>query len=117
MSKQVRVFYLTIASAVWILQIFTQVGAQDIVATVKVAKRLPQTVEINGRFSETGKPIQHLNLSFLLDYAGIRDLGGRVTDVRLFDVAGKPVSNRRMIEGEYLADGDYSAFSYNVSVE
>ena len=117
MSKQVQIFYLTIASAVLVLQIFTNASAQDIIATIKVDKRLPQAVEINGRFSDTGLKKRGRNLSFLLDYAGVLDLGGRISEVKLLESDGRVVASRRMIDGEYLASEGYSAFSYKVSVQ
>ena len=116
MSKHLRVFYLTIASAVWILQIFTQAHPQDIIATIKVDKRLPDTVEITGKFTDQDMRRRGRNISFVLERAGITGLGSRISDVRLFGPDREPVGNRRMIEGEYLADSDYTAFSYNVAV-
>jgi hypothetical protein len=117
MSKQIRVFYLTFSLAVLVLQIFTNASAQDIIATVKVDKRLPQAVEIIGRFSDSGIKKRGRNLSFLLDYAGVQGLGGRISEVKLFGSDGHIVASRRMIDGEYVASDDYSAFSYKASAE
>jgi hypothetical protein len=116
MSKHLRVFYLTIASAAWTLQIFTQAYPQDIIATVKVDKRLPDTIEITGKFTDPGMRRRGRNISFALERAGITGLGSRISDVRLFGPAWEPVGSRRMMEGEYLADADYTAFSYKVTV-
>lgn len=117
MSKQHRLFYLTIVSATWILQIFTQASAQDVTATIKLDKRLPEAVEITGRFTDSGLKKRGRNLSFVLDHAGIQGLGARIGDIRLFDGGGRLVANRKMIDGEYLAEGDFSAFVYTVSVQ
>ena len=116
MSKHFRLFYLTIASAVWTLQIFTQAYSQDIIATIKVDKRLPDTIEITGKFTDPGLRRRGRNISFALERAGITGLGSRISDVRLFGPAWEPVGSRRMMEGEYLADADYTAFSYKVTV-
>ena len=116
MSKQLPLFYLTLASVVWILQIFTQAAGQDVFATVKVDERLSQRVKITGTFTDSAQAGLGRNLSFLSEYAGIQGLGSRISEVSLFDGAGRAVANRRMIDGEYLADRDFSRAAYEVAV-
>ena len=56
------------------------------------------------------------NLSFLLLRGGIENLADRISDLNLFDKAGKPVGYKKFIAGEYVAEADFAAWSYKINL-
>ncbi len=82
-------------------------------ATIKIDANSPSMVTISGRFNDE-KPRR--NLSFLLDFAGRSGLGNRISGVRLTDSSGKTIASRQMIPGEYLAESDFTGWSYALNL-
>lgn len=95
------------------LQIFTfsAVRAADISATVSIS--VDGKAEIKGKFDSGFTPLNERNFYFRL---AVDDVRGRVSDVRLFDDAGKEVGFRELIPGEYLAERPYRAFEYKMDL-
>ncbi|CAN5391102.1 hypothetical protein BH10ACI3_BH10ACI3_26690 [soil metagenome] len=116
MSKKSSSYLIVFAAFGLILQFFTNVRSQDIAATVTVNIEKPNLVRVEGRFISGLEPVRKRNLSFLRDYAGISNIGERVSDVSVLAADGSPVNSRRMIAGEYLADSDFTAWAYSVNL-
>jgi hypothetical protein len=90
-------------------------AAQDITATIDI-NPAEKTANISGRFTGAGAEAQRKNLSLLREYAGISGLGARFSGVEVYDAAGSPVAQRRMIAGEYAADNAFRSWKYTVSL-
>jgi hypothetical protein len=116
MSKTLRSFLLVFAASVQILQLFNNSDAQDIEATVTVDAATPSIVRVEGKFLWGQETRRGRNLSFLREYAGISNLGERVSDVSLKAADGSLVKLRRLMAGEYLADGDFIGWSYTLDL-
>jgi hypothetical protein len=61
-------------------------------------------------------PVSSRNLSFLGSIGGIGNLGTRVVDLQLFDASQKPVSYKKLIDGEFLAEEDFTLWSYGIDL-
>ncbi len=113
MSKTFRAFLFVLASFVQILYLFNNSNAQDIEASIKIDSESPQKVAIQGRFLS---PNAGKNLSFLQNYGHISRLAERISNVVLFDENDIRIKNRRMIWGEYLANEEFTKWSYEVDL-
>ena len=113
MSKTFRSFLLVFAASLLILHLFNNSNGQDIEAFIKIDSASPTKVAIRGRFL---KAKANKNLSFLLNYGEISSLGDRISHVQAFDGNDNVVNMRRMVAGEYLADGVFEKWSYQVDL-
>ncbi len=113
MSKTFRSFLIVFATSVLILQLFNNSKGQDIEAKIAIDANSPSVARVEGRY--VNDPAGR-NLSFLLNYADTGGIGKRVSDVRLADRDGKPVNVQRLIEGEFLAKGDFISWWYQIDL-
>lgn len=112
MSKPNHAFSLFLIAFLQILQFFTNAGAQDIEAKIKIEPQIGSIVSISGK-----NPIgMQRNFSFLLSRAGIENLADRISEVSLFDKYGKSVTYKKFIAGEYVADADFVSWSYKIDL-
>ncbi len=82
-------------------------------ANLKFESIAPPVLRVEGRFSEerTNK-----NWNFLNSIAGAENLGARISDFVLIDKNGREVAVKKLMAGEYLAEGFAIAFSYKIDV-
>src|SRR4051794_39263901 len=113
MSKTFRPFLFVFAAFVLILQLFNNSSAQDVEVSIRIDAKSPRVVSIYGLSLKSNG---NMNLSFLLDYGNISDLGKRISNVHVFDANNKLVNIRRMIAGEYVADRAFQRWSYDVDL-
>ncbi len=111
MSKNLRSILLIFAAFVAILQFFTDASGQNVEATIKIDSNQGSVVQINGKMGSKSR-----NLSFLRSLAGIDNLGERVSEVTLFDDAGNSVTYKKFVAGEYVADADFTSWSYKIDL-
>lgn len=116
------------ATLVQILNLFESSNAQSISATVTIDPATPSIARVEGKFwwgqsmvtqelvRPTPNPDRQRNFSFLSDYAGIPNLGDRVSDVSLKKADGSLVKFRRLMAGEYLAEDDFDEWSYSINL-
>lgn len=88
-------------------------AAQTVEVRIAVDESRPAVAKVEGRFSADDRVS---NLSFLTAYAGVDQLADRISDVRVADAEKKPVDIRKLQSGEYLAEGRFSFFAYNVDL-
>ncbi len=90
--------------------------AQNVSASIRIDAGTAYSAHVAGRFlmQRTGPGAR--SLSFLLDHAGITGLGERISDVRLVARDGSAVGHRRLMAGEYLADADFTSWSYTIDL-
>jgi len=113
MSKSFRYFSYVFAASVLILQLFNNSNAQEFEATIKIDSANFPSARVEGRFVTGGKA---RNLSFLMSFSGIDGLGERVSEVNLADNRGNAVSYRKFVAGEYVADADFTSWSYRLDL-
>ncbi|MEO6655246.1 MAG: hypothetical protein ABIO36_04120, partial [Pyrinomonadaceae bacterium] len=107
MSKTFRTFLLVLAAFGQILQFFTKTDAQDISTTVTVDSATPNVVKVEGKFFRGQGAGLGRNLSFLRDYAGIANLGERVSAVI-------PIGERNITGSESI---DWAALLKTAGIE
>ncbi len=114
MSKPCRTFVLNLV--VLVVVGVSNVGAQDLDATIKIDFRNGTTVQVEGSFNSSASVPGRRNLSFLTSVGGVGGLGDRVSQVQLFDSAGILVAFRKLAEGEYLSEGLFERWSYRLDL-
>ena len=98
-----------------ILLFFRYVSAQQIEVKVRLASISPAVVQVEGRFLQSN--INHKNWVFLRSFAGVENLGERISNLNLRDVQGKTILSKKLIEGEYLADSEASNWDYLINID
>jgi hypothetical protein len=111
MSKNLRPILPIFAAFAAILQFFTHASGQSLEATIKIDPNQVSVAEITGKNTSPSR-----NLSFLQSLAGADNLGERVSEVSLFDNGGRSVTFRRFAAGEYIADTDFTSWSYKIDL-
>jgi len=115
MSKKFRPFLLLFAVVIQISHLFNNSSAQDLDVNIKFDAAKPEIVSIEGqRKTVVEKPSR--NLSFLTSTADQEVSGERLSNLRLFDSKGTSVAYKRFMPGEYVAEGDFVGWSYQVDL-
>ncbi|HEV7699855.1 MAG TPA: hypothetical protein VGO43_06475 [Pyrinomonadaceae bacterium] len=113
MSKQFRPSIL-FALGLCIFATAADTAAQDLSVKITVDASRPNVARVEGRFLKArGVP----NLSFLPSYAGINGLGERFSEIKLADDEKKSVECKRLQAGEYLAESNFTWFTYAVDLK
>src|SRR5436305_462864 len=89
------------------------IAAQDIHVHITIDEARPGIAVVEGHSAEAWNI---LNLSFLQSYAGVADLGDRISNVKLADVDKKAVGYKRLQAGEYLAETNFAWFRYDLDL-
>jgi len=116
MSKQSRSIFYFIAAIALILQTFYNLSAQSFETTVKLDDSKSDVFKIKGKFLPNESLKKPKNLSFALSYAGFENLGARISNVSLFDEKGEKIGYKKLIDGEYLAEKEFSAWEYEIKI-
>lgn len=111
MSKPFRLFF--VLALLTLSTIFAH--GQSIEATIEIDFKTP-IIKVEGMLTNAGKNVNRRNLSFLRSVGGVDNLLGRVSNLRLFDSADKPVSFRKLMDGEYLSEGDFARWAYEIDL-
>jgi hypothetical protein len=89
--------------------------SQDIEVNIKVLSA--STLRVNGRFLNQNLNQSKKNWPFLRSVTGADNLGARISDFNLTDEQNRPVSFKKLIDGEYLADGEANSFQYQIDLK
>ena len=89
--------------------------SQDIEANIKVLSA--STLRVDGRFLNKNLNQSKKNWAFLRSIAGADNFGTRISDFNLADDQGRAVSFKKLIDGEYLADGEANSFQYQINLK
>ncbi|MDQ3748499.1 MAG: hypothetical protein M3367_05695 [Acidobacteriota bacterium] len=89
--------------------------SQEIEANIKALSA--STVRVEGRFLSKSLNQSKRNWAFRRSIAGADNLGARVSDFNLTDEQGHAVSFKKLIDGEYLADGEANSFQYQINLK
>ena len=71
---------------------------------------------VEGVFIDADQAKGVTNFSFPKSYAGIENLGARISDVNLFDKSGQKVNFKKLADGEFLADGGFQSWNYSANL-
>jgi hypothetical protein len=85
--------------------------AQSISVTIRVVPQSPARVLIEGNCAPTTV------WSFRDSYAGVINLGARVKEMELFDLAGTEIQTRKIAPGQFEATKPASRFRYQVTLD
>lgn len=77
----------------------------------------PASASATVRGSWTSAAASRRNLSFLVSAIGAPDLGGRISNVTLKNAAGQAVDYRAFSSAEYVAEGDFRTFIYDIDLK
>ena len=113
MSKLRKTIFIFAFVFALTLQFFTKSAAQTIETRIKIESLSPTILKIEGEFAEQ----KERNLSFITNYAGIENLGARIFDVNLKSKIGQIVLYKKLIDGEFLAENDFSEFEYKLKLD
>ncbi len=98
-----------------ILQFFTFATGQQVSVTIRI-KSIPSfSADVRGSFPADRGTSRHY-IWFLNQYAGMTDLGKRISPVYLYDRQGFLVSRRSLLADEGLNIGEFSEFGYSVDL-
>ena len=89
--------------------------SQDIEANIKVLSA--STLRVEARILNENINQSKKNWAFLRSIAGADNLGARISDFSLADEQSRPVSFKKLIDGEYLADGEANSFQYQINLK
>ncbi len=84
-------------------------NAADIRAEISLPS--PGKAVVSGTFSKDAT-----RLSFVMEYAGVRNLGRRFSDAKAFAADGREVPLRKFSDGEYVSDVPFRGWSYAVDL-
>lgn len=115
MSKKILSSYLSFVTLALILQIFTRVEAQDVDVRVTIGFA-GETASIRGAFDQSLGTVDRRHLYFRRSEDGYVNTGTRVSDLALYDENGRKVDSKRLIPGEYLANSDFSEWTYQIDL-
>ena len=113
MSKPFKPIYYAAFVFALILQIFNIAMAQTVEVKVKITA---SNAFIAGSFKDAQSAQNVTNFSFLKSYTNIENLGGRISDVNLFDKNGRTVNYKKFVDGEYLAESGFGAWNYRTDL-
>src|SRR5215204_56900 len=114
MSKPARPLYFFSISVLLGLQILTYAGGQTVDATINVRENA--SVSVAGSYTQSDPRTNPKQFSLERSAMSAVDLGKRVSKLELFDTAGRRLTYRTLIAGEYMADDNVSAWKYEIDL-
>ncbi len=88
-------------------------AAQDVSATLAIESISPPVLRVEGRLlnEKTSK-----NWTFVRAFAGVENLGERISELSLKDENGRAIFYQKLIPGEFLASDFATGFSYKIDL-
>lgn len=108
-------FYLLLAVLAAAFSVSITEG-QDIDVTIRIEKNTPSVAHIDLGYPARSRFGDVTSLSFVRSFAGDSHFDKRISDVRVRDRGGNPVSIRQTVEGTYLSDRPIATASYQVDL-
>jgi predicted metalloprotease with PDZ domain len=113
LSKVLRLIAVLALPLLLILQFVNKSQAQDVTATVSIDPSNVSRIRVKGKNSDSYKPPNPESFYFLQSFAGVDDLGKRVSSVVLYDRAENVLAAKQLIPGEYVASEAYQSWQYS----
>jgi predicted metalloprotease with PDZ domain len=106
---------LSVCLLIVLLFVFAKsVNSQDIIASLRVSGN---TIVVEGKIVSEASGIRSKSWSFLEKYADSDSLGGRVSELKLYDQRGLSIDTKRIVPGEFEATEQATSFSYKITAE
>lgn len=117
MSKMKNWFFSALAVFILLkLMAFTICG-QDFEVKIKLPKNSVRVADIEGKFLNSSKLTSDKNWVFARSVAGFEGLGDRISTLSLLDNSNEKISVKKLIAGEYLAEGGAAVWKYRINLE
>ena len=91
------------------------VSSQEIEVKIEINQKSPVVI-VEGKFLQKSAATTSKNWSFLNSAAGAEKLGERISDLNLADKNGQKVYIKKLVPGEYLADGEADGWTYRADI-
>ena len=117
MSKENRLILRAAFVFVLITQFSSALPAQIIEAKIKIEAKSPTVIEIQGVNLDANSLQNANNFSFASSYAGIENLGERISDVGLSDENKRKIEFKKLVAGEFLAEKPFVFWNYKVKAD
>ncbi len=90
-------------------------AAQEIEANIKIKSSSP-IVSVAGKFLKENLAQSDKHWSFVNSLTGAENLGARISDLNLINKNGDTIAIKKFIDGEYLAETEANAWSYQINL-
>ncbi len=117
MSTTRKKFSFNLLILVEFLLFAAAVAAQQIEVNVKVNSNSPAVLRVEGKFTPKAGLRNDKSWAFLRSFAGAENLGARISDLTLTDLENQNVPIKKLIDGEYLAEREAAAWSYQMNIK
>ncbi|MGI8883561.1 MAG: hypothetical protein ACR2IA_04895 [Pyrinomonadaceae bacterium] len=117
MSKENRLILRAAFVFVLITQFSSALSAQIIEAKIKIEAKSPTVIEIQGVNLDANSLQNANNFSFASSYAGIENLGERISDVGLSDENKRKIEFKKLVAGEFLTEKPFVFWNYKVKAD
>lgn len=117
MSKQNRLILRAAFVFGLIVAFFQAASAQIIEAKIKLTAKSPTVIEIQGVSLDAGSLQNAGNFSFISSYAGIENLGERISDVDLADENKRKIEYKKFAAGEFVAEKPFVLWNYKIKAD
>ena len=117
MSKEIKLIFLAALVLALITQFSRESAAQTIEVKLKIAAEAPTVIEIQGVNLDANRRENARNFSFLPSYAGIENLGERVSNVDLSGADKRKIEYKKFAAGEFLAENPFVFWNYKIKAD
>ena len=92
------------------------VSAQEMEVSIKLISNAPAVLLVEGKFTGKNNFQTEKSWAFQRSFAGVSNLGARVSELNLKDSQEQSISYKKLIDGEYLAEKEAAFWSYQINV-
>ena len=117
MSTIHKKFSVKLSACLCVLLFSFTVSAQKSEINIKLISNAPAILRVEGKFTPENKIQTEKNLSFSRSFAGIENLGARISNLELKDNKGQNIKYRKLIDGEYLAENNAVFWNYRINLD
>ena len=117
MSIQNRLILRAAFVFVLITQFYSALSAQIVEAKIKIEAKSPTVIEIQGVNLDANSMQNANNFSFASSYAGIENLGERISDVDLTDENKRKIEYKKFAAGEFVAEKPFVFWNYKIKAD
>jgi len=117
MSTTEKKFLRLFALCLQIVFLAVTGSAQDFEANIKLAPDAPTTVQIKGKILSQKISDSNKSWSFVRSAPNAENLGERIANFNLLNAQAQAVTVKKLVPGEYLADGQAANWSYQANLQ
>ncbi|MEP7038561.1 MAG: hypothetical protein ABI891_09460 [Acidobacteriota bacterium] len=110
-------FSVNLSAYLCVLLFSFTVSAQKSEVNIKLISNTPAILFVEGKFTPENKIQAEKSWVFSRSFAGIENLGARISDLELKDNKRQNISYKKLIDGEYLAENNAVFWNYQINVD